>query len=101
MTLLPRLESVEAYYLSSLTDEDLLDMITSRIHASQRGEVAALRSVKILFQRHRQKDITEDVSRLAKEAGIEVKLDLTYVAESPILLDRLCPSFGLTLNEDV
>ena len=99
MTLLPRLEFVEAYYLSSLTDEDLLDMITSRIHASQRGEVAALKSVKMLFQRHRQKDITEDVSRLAKEAGIEVELELTYAAESAISLDRLSPSFGLTLNE--
>jgi len=99
MILLPRLESLEAYNLSSLTDEDLLDMITSRIHASQRGEVAVLKSVKIHFQRHRQKDITEDVSRLAQEEGIEVKLDLTYPTESPLLLDRLSISFGLTPNE--
>ena len=99
MILLPRLESLEAYNLSSLTDKDLLDMITSRIHASQRDEVAALKSVKIHFQRHRQKDITEDVSRLAQEAGIEVKLDLTYPTESPILLNRLSLSFGLTPNE--
>ena len=35
VTLFPRLESLEAYYLSSLTDEDLVDMIMSRIDASQ------------------------------------------------------------------
>jgi len=90
---LPRLESLEAYQLSSLTDEDLLDLITSRINAFKRGETAALKSVKIYFLRPRQQDITEDVSRLAKEAGIEVKLDLTYQPESP------SPSFGVTSND--
>ena len=82
VTPLPRLESLEAYQLSRLTDEDLLDLITSRINAFKRGETAALKSVKIYFLRSRQQDITEDVSRLAKEAGIEVKLDLTYLPES-------------------
>lgn len=50
--------------------------------------------------RRRQKDITEDVSRLAKEAGIEVKLELTYPPESSQFLERLSPSFKLTPNED-
>ncbi|KIM41494.1 hypothetical protein M413DRAFT_149619, partial [Hebeloma cylindrosporum] len=80
VTPLPRLESLEAYQLSSLTDDDLLDLITSRINASLRGETAALKFIKIDFLRRRQKDITEEVSRLAKEAGIEVKLDSTYTA---------------------
>jgi hypothetical protein len=97
-TLLPRLESLEAYYLSSLSDEDLLEVITSRINAFKRGETAALKVVTIHFQRYRQKDITEDVSRLAKEAGIEVKLDLNYPPESSKLLDRLSTSYGLTSN---
>ena len=88
----PRLESLEAYHLSSLTDEDLPDVITSRINASQRGETAALKSVKIYFQRPRQKDITEDVTRLAKESGSEVKLDLIYPPEGNGFFDRLSPS---------
>ncbi|KIM41316.1 hypothetical protein M413DRAFT_146373 [Hebeloma cylindrosporum] len=94
VTLLPRLESLEAYQLSSLTDEDLLDIITNRIDAYRRGEAAALKSVKIHFQRRRQRDITEDVSRHAKEAGIEVKLDLVYPVERFHLVDRLSPSCG-------
>ncbi|KIM41498.1 hypothetical protein M413DRAFT_445486 [Hebeloma cylindrosporum] len=81
VTLLPRLEYLEAYHLSRLTDEALLDIITSRINGFKRGETAALKSLKLSFKRKRQKDITEDVSRLAKEAGIEVKLDLTYLME--------------------
>ena len=100
MTLLPRLESLEAYHLSSLTDEDLLDVITSRINASQRGEAVALKSVKIYFQRQRQKDISEEVSRLAKEAGIEVKLDLDYPTEGSRFFDPLSPSFGFTSDND-
>ena len=96
---MPRLEYLEAYQLSSLTDEDLLKLIASRIEASKRGETAALKSVKIYFQRRRQKDITAEVSRLAKEAGIEVKLDLTYPPEGSKFFDRLSPSFGLTSND--
>jgi hypothetical protein len=84
-----------------LTDENLLDVITSRINASQRGETAALKSVKIYFQRPRQKDITEDVIRLAKEARIEVKLDLTYPLEGYRSFDRLSPSFGFASNDDM
>jgi len=95
----PRLEFLEAYQLSSLTDEDLLKLIASRIDAFERGETAALKSVKIYFQRRRQRDITEEVSRLAKEAGIEVKLDLTYPPEGSRFFDRLSPSFGLTSND--
>ncbi|KIM41317.1 hypothetical protein M413DRAFT_146379 [Hebeloma cylindrosporum] len=100
VTLLPKLESLEAYHLSSLTDEDLLDVITSRIKASQQGEVAALKSIKIHFQRQRQRDITEDVFRLTKEAGIEVKLDLTYPPEDSRFVDRFSPSFGFTSNDE-
>jgi hypothetical protein len=97
-TLLPRLESLEAYHLSSLTDEELLDMITSRINAFIRGETAALKAVKIHFLRYRQKDISNDVSRLAKEAGIEVKLDLDYPPSAGTfkLMDRLSASHGLS-----
>jgi hypothetical protein len=99
MTPVPRLEYLEAYQLSSLTDEDLLKLIASRIDASKRGETAALKSVKVHFQRRRQKDITGEVSRLAKEAGIEVKLDLTYPPEGSKFFDRLSPSFGLTPHD--
>ena len=87
-TLLPRLESLEAYHLSSLTDEDLLDVITSRINAFTRGETAALKVVKIHFRRYRQKDISNEVSRLAKEAGIAVKLDLHYRLSAPLRFIR-------------
>ena len=99
VTPLPKLESLEAYSLESLTDEDLLDLITSRINAFKRGEIVALKCVKIYFQRSRQKDITEEVSQLAKEAGIEVKLDLKYAPEGSRFFDHLSPSFGLTSND--
>jgi hypothetical protein len=101
VTSLPRLESLEAYHLAGLTDEDLLDVITSRINAFKQGEIAALKFVKIYFQRPMQKDITEDVSQLAKEAGVEVKLDLTYAPPGSRFFDRLSPSFGLTLNDSI
>jgi hypothetical protein len=99
VTPFPRLESLEAYNLARLTDEDLLDLITSRTNAFKRGEIAALKSVKIHFRRRREKDITEEVSRLAKEAGVEVKLDLTYAPEGSRIFDHLSPSFGLTPND--
>jgi len=99
VTPFPRLESLEAYNLARLTDEDLLDLITSRTNAFKRAEIAALKSLKINFRRRRQKDIKEEVSRLAKEAGIEVKLDLTYAPEGSRVFDHLSPSFGLTPND--
>ena len=98
-TPLPKLESLEAYLIVSFTDEDVLDLIKSRINAFKRGEATALKSVKIYFQRRKQKDITEDVSRLAKEAGVEVKLDLVYAKEGSKFHDRLSPWFGLSLND--
>ena len=98
--LVPRLEYLEAYHLSSLSDEDLLDLITSRINAFKHGvTTSCLKSVKIHFRRQRQMDITEEVSRLAKEAGVEVKLELAYASKLPRFLDRLSPSFGLAVND--
>jgi hypothetical protein len=95
----PNLEYLEAYNLASLADEDLLEVITSRIDAFKRGEIAALKFVKIYFQRRRQKDITEEVFRLAKEAGIEVKLDLIYSPDGSRFFDPFSPSFGLTSDD--
>ena len=101
VALLPRLESLEAYNLSSLTDEDLLNVITSRIKAFRRGETAALNSIKISFRRQRQKDISEEVSILAKAAGIEVKLDLDYPPQGSRFFDPLSPSFGFISRDDI
>ncbi|KIM41497.1 hypothetical protein M413DRAFT_11052 [Hebeloma cylindrosporum] len=102
---LPRLEFLEAHQLSRLTDEDLLEIITSRIEAFKRGETVALKSIKISFLRQIQNDISEEVSRLAREGGIEIKLALTYLTKQGIniksLTQRLSPSFGLSLAQDV
>ena len=97
----PRLDSLEVYNLASLTDEDLLDVIISRINAFKRGEIAALNFLKIYFHRPMQKDITGEVSRLAKEAGVEMQLDLAYAPLCPRFFDLLSPSFGLTLNDSI
>jgi len=97
-TPLPRLESLEAYLIASFTDEDVLNLIKNRVDAFKRGEATALKSVKIYFQRRKQQDITEEVSRLAKEVGIEVQLDLIYPPEG-LFFDRLSPSFGLSSND--
>ena len=96
---LPRLQSLQVYHLSSLTDQDLLDLITNRLNAFRRGQTTPLKSVKIYFERRKQKDITDEVSRLSKEAGVEVKLDLTYAPEGSRFFDRLSPFFGLTSND--
>jgi len=98
-TPLPRLESLEAYFIASFTDEDILNLIKTRVDAFKRGEATALKSVKIYFQRRKQQDIIEEVSRLAKEADIEVKLDLVYVLKGFAIFDRLSPSFGLLSND--
>jgi len=97
---LPKLESLEAHQLSSLTDEELLEVISGRINASKRGKTAALKSVKVSFQRQRQKDITENVYQLAEEAEIEMELDLTYLPKELKFLKRLSPSFGLTSSSN-
>ena len=98
-TPLPRLESLEAHLIASFTDEDVLDLIRSRINAFKRGEATAFKSVKIYFRRRKQNDITEEVSRLSMEAGFEVKLDLIYAPESSTFYDHLSPSFGLSFND--
>ena len=44
VTLLPGLESLEAYHLANLTDDDL-DVIMSRINAFKQREIAALKYI--------------------------------------------------------
>lgn len=48
MTVLPRLESLEAYHRYSFTDEDLLGVIASRIDGFRRGQTAALNLSKYI-----------------------------------------------------
>lgn len=80
-------------------DEDLLDLITRCINAFKQGEITALKYVKFYFQRRRQKDISEEVSRLAKEVGVKVKLELTYAPEGSRFPDCLSQSLGLAYVE--
>ena len=94
--LIPKLEILEAYDISSLTDERLLRLIASRTGQSRKRGVAQLKRVTVYFLRQRQLDITEEVLRLAQAAGVGIHLDLSYAAAGPKQLDRLSALYGLT-----
>jgi hypothetical protein len=99
--LLPNLEILEACNICSFADEDLLRLITSRSEPSRRSGVAQLKRVGIHFIRQRQLDITEEVSRLAHAAGVDLRLDLSYTPVGPEQNDRLSASYGLTMDDQM
>ncbi|KAF8962993.1 hypothetical protein BDZ97DRAFT_1822522 [Flammula alnicola] len=50
------------------------------------------------FDRPRQRDITADVERHAKAAGIDFHLELAYLPEPWSATNLLSPSLGLTAD---
>ncbi|KIM43024.1 hypothetical protein M413DRAFT_26231 [Hebeloma cylindrosporum] len=95
--LLPKLEVLEMNYISQFTDERILHLLTTRLDAAQRGEVAPLRRLKLHFARQMQRDIKEEAFERAKSAGFELSLELTYPADAPPYNGQLSPSFGLPI----
>jgi hypothetical protein len=95
--LLPLLEVFEAYDIPTVTDDILLQFITTRIDAARSNTcVAKLRKVLVQFSRTKQKDIVPEALAYARAAGIELELNLSYsvTEEAPPKLRP--PSYGLS-----
>ncbi|KDR80436.1 hypothetical protein GALMADRAFT_1199674 [Galerina marginata CBS 339.88] len=102
--LLPNLEVFEAYLGTSFSDESLQQFILSRLGDPSRNGVSALRAVKVIFNRRREMDITEEVYRHAKTLGLKIELDLCYVKDPlpPVTAkytDIFSPWYGLTSDD--
>ncbi|KAF8800298.1 hypothetical protein BYT27DRAFT_7064379, partial [Phlegmacium glaucopus] len=77
--LFPSLEVFEAYSISGVSDEMLLEFIIGRIDATRSNTaVSKLRKVLVDFTRTRQIDIVPEALAYARASGIELELDLTY-----------------------
>ncbi|KDR78390.1 hypothetical protein GALMADRAFT_245553 [Galerina marginata CBS 339.88] len=100
--LLPNLERLEAYRIFSFTDQNLLNLIGSRLDAWKRGLIQApLKSVRIEFCRPRElPDIEDAVLRIADAVGLKVELDLVYAKKQPKNGGFFSPSFGLRDSGD-
>ncbi|KAF8800306.1 hypothetical protein BYT27DRAFT_7200204 [Phlegmacium glaucopus] len=97
--LFPALEVFEAYSISSITDEMLLEFIMARIDATRSNTaVSKLRKVLVDFTRIRQIDIVPEALAYARASGIELELGLTYYTDKEMVAAWL-PSFGLS-DED-
>ncbi|KAF8800302.1 hypothetical protein BYT27DRAFT_7313919 [Phlegmacium glaucopus] len=97
--LFPSLEVFEAYSISSVTDEILLEFIMARIDATRsKTAVSKLRKVLVHFRRTRQIDIVPEALAYARASGIELELDLRYYPEKEVA-KAWSPSFGLS-DED-
>ena len=89
--LLPSLEVFEAFGIKWVNDEQFLKFIINRIYvAKSNTSVSKLRRVSVQFSRSRQMDIVPEALAYAREAGIELELDLKYCPGNV-----WSPSFGL------
>ncbi|KDR83118.1 hypothetical protein GALMADRAFT_88974 [Galerina marginata CBS 339.88] len=105
--LLPNLEVFEAYVpVSTFSDEILQRFILGRLGDPARKGVASLKKVTINFDRPKFEslDISEEVYRRAKAAGVEIELDLRYITTEPRAnskyIDIFSPWYGLTEESD-
>ncbi|KAF8886245.1 hypothetical protein CPB84DRAFT_1749994 [Gymnopilus junonius] len=83
--LLPRLEVFEAYLSpNKFSDHKLKTFILSRLgeSAAQKG-VSSLRSVRVVFGREMETDISTEIYRCAEEERVEIELDLQYIERLP------------------
>jgi hypothetical protein len=92
--LLPNLESLEANGGYLIADKNLRKILTSRIDSAQRGLTTPLRRVKVQFARKKREDIGPEIVARARDAGVEMKLDLIYPPPGPNIAP-LSPSFLL------
>ena len=99
--LLPKLEVLEVDDIRQFSDEEILDLLTSRLDAARRGDVSPLRRLKLRFTRHRQRDITEEASERAKCAGYELNLELDYPLDGLPYNGRLSPSFAIPIRSSI
>ncbi|KDR83125.1 hypothetical protein GALMADRAFT_238956 [Galerina marginata CBS 339.88] len=98
--LLPKLEVFEAFLTGTVTDDTLLQFILSRLGDPAHKGVTSLKTVKVAFERTRQKDICDEVHQRAEEVGLKIALDLFYSADIPPnntkYTDVLSPWYGLS-----
>jgi len=96
--LLPKLQVLEMNDIRLFTDEDILQLLTSRLDAARRGDVAPLRRLKLQFARHRQRDIRDEAYERAKSAGFELSLELDYPPDGLPYNGRFSPSFAIPIR---
>ena len=92
--LLPKLESLEANGGYLISDKNLRRILTSRIDSAQRGLTSPLLRVQVQFARKRREDIEPEIVARARDAGMEMRLDLLYQSSGPNI-GPLSPSFLL------
>ena len=96
--LLPKLEVLEMNGIRQFTDEGILCLLSSRLDAARRGDISPLRRLKLQFVRHRQRDIIEEASELAKSAGFKLSLELDYRPDGLSYGGRLSSSFEIPIR---
>jgi hypothetical protein len=96
--LLPKLEILEMNGIRQFTDDGILRLLASRLDAARRGDISPLRHLKLQFARHRQRDIIEEASELAKSAGFELSLKLDYPPDGLSYGGRLSSSFEIPIS---
>ena len=102
--LFPSLEIFEAYYISGVTDNMLLEFIKGRIDATKsNANISKLKKVLVEFLRTRQTDIVPEALAYAQAAGMKLEVDLRYYTateNSYITFDETwSPSFGITSDD--
>ena len=93
--LLPKLESLEVNDGYIIGNDKIRRILMSRIDAAQRRLTSPLRFVKIQFWRQKEEDIVPEIVARARDAGLEMKLDLVYRPSSSPIVGPLSPSFLL------
>ncbi|KDR82008.1 hypothetical protein GALMADRAFT_152802 [Galerina marginata CBS 339.88] len=98
--LLPHLEVFESRHGTNLTDEQVLQFITSRMSPLSQGAVASLKCVRIMFDRTKKIDVVQAVEHFREFTGMRFdppKLDLKYRSEDPPKVPGpTAPSFALS-----
>lgn len=99
--LLPNLDTLEVS-TGSISDDVLLQILTSRIDASSRSKCEALKLVRVIFDRPKKLDIHEEVKQHLEfnkeKTGDRIrnmKLYLEYGTQAALVTDPLSVSYGL------
>ncbi|PPQ70717.1 hypothetical protein CVT24_000834 [Panaeolus cyanescens] len=93
--LLPHLTSIKAWGVSAMTDQTLLDFITSRMEGEcTKHGCAPLKHVLVSFNRVKQMDIVPRVRKIEPD-GEQLQLSLFYTPDVPFYLKETSARLGL------
>ncbi|PPQ70720.1 hypothetical protein CVT24_000836 [Panaeolus cyanescens] len=96
--LLPHLISLKAWGVHAMTDQTLLDFITSRMEGEcTKHGCVPLKRVLMTFKRTRQMDIVPHVRKIEPD-GEQLQLNLVYTPEPPPFAKETSGRFGLNVT---